>query len=116
MTDPIKQAIINIQEEIKRDLAKEKEIKERREVGINENEVDKTEQVERGRSITKKSSQKYRSKSSDKRKVYFGENEDDPPSPNYTIYKEGGQGYTKYTVYTKNKVEEGTLGKVEKIK
>ena len=88
------------QEEIKRDLAKEKEI-------------------ERGRSSTRRSNyRKSRSKSSYnvKRKDNLEDSDADPPSPNYTIYKEGGQGYTKYTVYTKNKEDRVEENRVEKMK
>ena len=40
------------------------------------------------------------------RKVFFGDAEPIPvtgarPGPSYTIYREGGQGFTKYTVYAK---------------
>ena len=40
------------------------------------------------------------------RKVFFGDPEPLPvagpgPGPSYTIYREGGQGFTKYTVYAK---------------
>ena len=40
------------------------------------------------------------------RKVFFGDPEPIPvtgpsPGPSYTIYREGGQGFTKYTVYAK---------------
>ena len=61
--------------------------------------------LERGRTSTRRSARKSRSKSSnsDKKKVYFGDSEEDQPNPNFTIYKEGGVGYTKYTVYTKNR-------------
>ena len=77
-----------------------------------------SESVERGRTPTRRSTRQQRSKSinSDRKKVYFGDNDEDPPSPNYTIYKEGGAGYTKYTVYTKNKKDGEGLGNIQKIR
>ena len=50
------------------------------------------------------------------RKDKLEDSDADPPSPNYTIYKEGGQGYTKYTVYTKNKEDKVEENRIEKMK
>ena len=40
------------------------------------------------------------------RRVYFGGPVSEP-SPNYTIFREGGQGFTKYTVYAKQSQGQG---------
>ena len=50
--------------------------------------------------------------------MYFGDSGDEvaPTSPNFTIYKEGGVGYTKYTVYTKDREDMGDTSRVERSK
>merc|ERR1711915_398354 len=104
MANSVAQAVINIQEEIKRDIEKEKEIKEDRKSVFIGQTLEK--QLERGRSTTRQSKKKSRSKSSVAAKKQVEESDEDQPNPSYTIFKEGGKGYTKYTVYAKTKDEE----------
>ena len=62
--------------------------------------------MERGRPTARQSKKKSRSKSSVAAKKQAEESDEDQPNPSYTIFKEGGKGYTKYTVYAKTKEEE----------
>ena len=107
-----------VQEEIRRDLAREVELKqearrrlqEDTSVGEDSLDGDETERrEERGRSkgrvrIGQRSQSSHRSRT----RVYFGGHvEESPkPAPSYTIYKEGGQGFTKYTVFAKQQQEQ----------
>ena len=70
---------------------------------------------ERGRSKGRSQVVSQRSQSSrgERRRVYFGGSpvEESPRlAPSYTIYKEGGQGFTKYTVYAKQQQEQERKG------
>ena len=120
-----------VQEEIRRDLAREVEL--RREArkrlqeedtsvegdSIDGEESEKGEQQERGRSKSrsKVSERSQSSRGELRKKVYFGgepvkESRRLPPS--YTIYKEGGEGFTKYTVYAKQQQEQERKWGMEK--
>ena len=104
-----------VQEEIRRDLAREVELKQearrrlQEDTSLEGDSLDGEESEiggERGRSKCRsKVSQRSQSVSrGERRRVYFGGPVEE--SPSYTIYKEGGQGFTKYTVYAKQQQEQ----------
>ena len=108
-----------VQEEIRRDLAREVELKQearrrlQEDTSLEGDSLDGEESEiggERGRSKCRsKVSQRSQSVSrGERRRVYFGGPVEESPSlaPSYTIYKEGGQGFTKYTVYAKQQQEQ----------
>ena len=104
--------LILVQEEIRRDLAREIELRQEAKRRLQEDTSlsgDSLDGDERGRRRGRsKVSETGRSQSShgEKRKVYFGgepvqEISTSSVAPSYTIFREGGQGFTKYTVYAK---------------
>ena len=104
--------LILVQEEIRRDLAREVELRQEAKRRLQEDTSlsgDSLDGDERGRRRGRsKVSETGRSQSShgEKRKVYFGgepvqEISTSSVAPSYTIFREGGQGFTKYTVYAK---------------
>ena len=103
-----------VQEEIRRDLAREVELKQearrrlQEDTSLEGDSLDGEESKiggERGRSKCRsKVSQRSQSSRGERRRVYFGGPVEEGPS--YTIYKEGGQGFTKYTVYAKQQQEQ----------
>ena len=113
-----------VQEEIRRDLAREVELRQeaRRRLQEEDTSVDGEESEqgeERGRSKGRSQVVSQRSQSSrgERRRVYFGGSpvEETPRlAPSYTIYKEGGQGFTKYTVYAKQQQEQERKGMMNK--
>ena len=113
-----------VQEEIRRDLAREVELRQearrrlQEDTSVERDSLDGEESErgeERGRSKGRSQVVSQRSQSSrgEKRRVYFGGSpvEESPRlAPSYTIYKEGGQGFTKYTVYAKQQQEQERKG------
>ena len=107
-----------VQEEIRRDLAREVELRQEARKRLQEdNSVEgdsldgeeSEKRGERGRSKCRnKVSQRSQSSKGARRRVYFGGPVEEGPrlAPSYTIYKEGGQGFTKYTVYAKQQQEQ----------
>jgi len=116
-----------VQEEIRRDLAREVELRQEarkrleEDISVEGDSVDGEESEkgeERGRSRCRsKVNERSQSSRGERRRVYFG----GPPveesprlAPSYTIFKEGGQGFTKYTVYAKQQQEEERKGGTQK--
>ena len=113
-----------VQEEIRRDLAREVELRQearrrlQEDTSVERDSPDGEESErgeERGRSKGRSQVVSQRSQSSrgERRRVYFGGSpvEESPRlAPSYTIYKEGGQGFTKYTVYAKQQQEQQRRG------
>jgi len=99
-----------VQEEIRRDLAREVELRQEAKRRLQEDTSlsgDSLDGDERGRRRGRsKVSERSHSSHGEKRKVYFGgepvqEISTSSVAPSYTIFREGGQGFTKYTVYAK---------------
>lgn len=117
-----------VQEEIRRDLAREVELRQearrrlQEDTSVERDSLDGEESErgeERGRSKgrSKLVSQRSQSSRGERRRVYFGGSpvEESPRlAPSYTIYKEGGQGFTKYTVYAKQQQEQERKGMVNR--
>ena len=102
--------LILVQEEIRRDLAREVELRQEAKRRLQEDTSlsgDSLDGDERGRRRGRsKVSERSQSSHGEKRKVYFGgepvqEISTSSVAPSYTIFREGGQGFTKYTVYAK---------------
>ena len=102
--------LILVQEEIRRDLAREVELRQEAKRRLQEDTSlsgDSLDGDERGRRRGRsKVSERSHSSHGEKRKVYFGgepvqEISTSSVAPSYTIFREGGQGFTKYTVYAK---------------
>ena len=102
--------LILVQEEIRRDLAREVELRQEAKRRLQEDTSlsgDSLDGDERGRRRGRsKVSARSQSSHGEKRKVYFGgepvqEISTSSVAPSYTIFREGGQGFTKYTVYAK---------------
>ena len=102
--------LILVQEEIRRDLAREVELRHEAKRRLQEDTSlsgDSLDGDERGRRRGRsKVSERSQSSHGEKRKVYFGgepvqEISTSSVAPSYTIFREGGQGFTKYTVYAK---------------